>query len=213
LVAATKSVSADRIREALDAGVRILGESRVQEALPKLEAIGVPPGAAWHFIGRLQRRKARDVVGRFELIHSVDSLDLAIELDRRAAAAGRRQAVLLEVNIAGEASKAGFTPEGIGEAAAALDTLASLEVRGLMAIPPPAEDPGAARPYFREVREIARSLAGRGFKRIRMDELSMGMSHDFEVAVEEGATLVRVGTAMFGPRPATPQGQGQGRGE
>jgi len=202
LVAATKSVPIGRVREALEAGVRILGESRLQEALPKIEAIGAASGACWHFIGRLQRRKARAVVGLFEMVHSVDSLALAIELDRRAAAVGIRQAVLLEVNIGREPGKAGFTPPGVVDAVLAVDELAHLEVRGLMAIPPPAGDPEAARPYFREVRELAHTLARKGLQHVRMDELSMGMSRDFEVAIEEGATLVRIGTAIFGPRPA-----------
>jgi pyridoxal phosphate enzyme (YggS family) len=212
LVAATKSVPVEGVREALDAGVRILGESRLQEALPKIQAIGVPPGVSWHFIGRLQRRKVKTVVELFGMVESVDSLDLAIELDRRASAAGRRQAVLLEVNVAREASKAGFTPAGVAEAVLALDELAHLEVRGLMTIPPPAEDPEAARSYFREVRELARTLAKKGLQRVRMEELSMGMSGDFEVAVEEGATLVRIGTAIFGPRPAGENGDGSTAG-
>ena len=201
LVAATKSVSVQRIGEAVEAGVRLLGESRLQEALPKIEAIGARDGVSWHFIGRLQRRKVRSAVGLFAMIHSVDSLDLAMEIDRRAAAAGIRQAVLLEVNVGGEPSKAGFTPSGVAEAVQGLDALAHLEVKGLMAIPPPAEHPEAARPYFRQVRQLAHVLAGQGLQRVRMDELSMGMSQDYEVAVEEGATLVRIGTAIFGMRP------------
>lgn len=202
LVAATKSVSAPRIREAVEAGVRILGESRLQEALPKIEAIGARDGVSWHFIGRLQRRKVRSTVGLFAMIHSVDSLDLAMEIDRRAAAAGIRQAVLLEVNVGGEPSKAGFTPSGVAEVVQGLDELAHLEVKGLMAIPPLGEQPEAARLYFRQVRQLAHVLAGQGLQRVRMDELSMGMSQDYEVAVEEGATLVRIGTAIFGMRPA-----------
>ena len=202
LVAATKSVSVQLIREAVEAGVAILGENRFQEALPKIEAIGAGAGVSWHFIGRLQRRKVRSAVGLFAMIHSVDSLDLAMEIDRRAAAAGIRQAVLLEVNVGGEPNKAGFTPSGVAEAVQSLDELAHLEVKGLMAIPPPAEQPEAARPYFRQVRHLAHALAGQGLQRVRMDELSMGMSQDFEVAVEEGATFVRIGTAIFGMRPA-----------
>ena len=200
LVAATKMVSAERIIRAMQAGVTILGESRVQEALPKIEAIGPRPVLAWHFLGRLQRRKARLVAGRFALIHSLDSLDLARELDRRAAEAGVTQAVLIEVNLGGEASKAGFSSAALPEAASELDEMLHLDVRGLMAVPPPGGSAEEARPYFRALREHAAAVKALTLRRVRMDELSMGMSMDYEVAVEEGATLVRVGTAIFGSR-------------
>lgn len=199
LVAVTKTVPAERIRAAVDAGVRLLGESRLQEALPKIEALrGL--GVHWHFIGRLQRRKVKAVVGTFAMIHSVDSLALATEIDRRAGEAGLRQDVLLEINVGGEATKTGFSPDEAANAVAALDALPNVAVRGLMAIPPPGPDAEAARPYFRAMRELAGSLAGRGLRRVRMEELSMGMTGDFEVAVEEGATMVRIGTAIFGAR-------------
>jgi pyridoxal phosphate enzyme (YggS family) len=201
LVAVTKSVSVDRIRLAIDAGVRLLGENRLQEAVPKLTAVGPRGDLAWHFIGRLQRRKVKAVVGRFQMIHSLDSVELAAEIDRRAGEAGLCQPVLLEVNIGGEPSKAGFLPSAVPDALAALDGMPHLSVRGLMAIPPPASEPEAARPYLRRVSELARSVARPGFRRIRMDHLSMGMSQDYEIAVEEGATMVRVGTAIFGVRP------------
>ena len=202
LIAATKSVPVARIRLAIDAGVRILGESRLQEALPKLTAVGPRGDLAWHFIGRLQRRKVEAVVGRFQMIHSLDSVDLAAEIDRRAGEAGLCQPVLLEVNIGGEPSKAGFLPSAVPDALAALDEMPNLSVRGLMAIPPPAPEPEAARPYFRRVSELARSVARPDFRRVRLEHLSMGMSQDYAIAVEEGATMVRVGTAIFGPRPA-----------
>ncbi len=201
LIAATKAVPVEQIREAIDAGIRILGENRLQEALGKMSAIGSRDDVTWHFIGRLQRRKARAVVGRFSLIHSVDSLELAAELDRRAGMAGIRQPVLVEVNIAGEPTKAGFTPAALATALAALDGMANLVIQGLMTVPPIAQQPEDSRPHFRRLRELAGSFAGKGFKRIRMDELSMGMSHDYRIAVEEGATMVRVGTAIFGERP------------
>jgi pyridoxal phosphate enzyme (YggS family) len=134
------------------------------------------------------------------MIHSVDNVGLACEIDRRAAALNIEQAVLLEVNIGGEASKGGFAPSGLADAAVALDRLPHLAVKGLMTVPPPAIQPEQARPYFRELRSLARSIASLGLARVRMDELSMGMSHDYEVAVEEGATLVRIGTAIFGAR-------------
>lgn len=200
LLAATKSVSADRILEAIQAGVRILGENRLQEALPKIDAVGPREGLSWHFIGRLQRRKVKAVVGLFGLIHSVDSLELAAEIDRRAGEAGLRQAVLLEVNIGGEASKTGFTPAGVADALAVIDRMPNLGVKGLMAIPPPTAEAEGARPYFRRLRELARSLASPTLHRVRLEELSMGMSQDYEIAVEEGATLVRVGSAIFGAR-------------
>lgn len=201
LIAVTKSVSVDRIRLAIEAGVRILGENRLQEALPKLTAVGPRADLAWHFIGRLQRRKVKAVVGRFEMIHSVDSVELAAEIDRRAGEAGLCQPVLLEVNIGGEPSKAGFLPASVPDALATLDGMPNLSIRGLMAIPPATSDPEAARPYFRRLSELARSQAGLGLHRVRMEHLSMGMSQDYAIAVEEGATMVRLGTAIFGPRP------------
>lgn len=200
LVAATKSVPPDRIRCAIDAGVKILGENRLQEALPKIDAIGTREGLSWHFIGRLQRRKVRTVVGLFQMIHSVDSLELAREIDRRAEETDIEQAVLLEVNIGGESSKGGFVPSELAAAASILDRLPHLAVKGLMAVPPLTIQPEQARPYFHELRGLARSLTSLGLVRVRMDELSMGMSHDYEVAVEEGATLIRIGTAIFGAR-------------
>jgi hypothetical protein len=201
LVAATKSVPIERVCAGVQAGVRILGENRLQEALTKIDTLGEHGTVSWHFIGHLQRRKVRDVVGLFQMIHSVDSLELAREIDRRAAAAGIRQPILLEVNIGEETTKAGFPPSAVFEAAQALDELMNLDVQGLMAVPPPSEDPERTRRYFQQVRNLAGAIREKGFRRIRMDELSMGMSGDFEVAIEEGATLVRVGTALFGPRP------------
>lgn len=192
LIAATKTVPPDSVLAAIAAGVRILGESRLQEALPKIEAIGAHVGLEWHFIGRLQRRKVKSVVGRFRLIHSVDSLDLAAEIDRRAAEAGTIQAVLMEVNIGEEATKGGVAPAAVPEVVAAMRRLPHLSVQGLMAVPPLSTDPEAARPCFRRLRELALSL--------QLQDLSMGMSQDYAVAVEEGATMVRVGTAIFGAR-------------
>ena len=202
LVAATKFVPIDRIIVAAEAGVRCFGENRLQEALPKLDALRDRADISWHFIGRLQRRKVKAVVGRFDLIHSVDGVDLAREIDRRAGASGIRQAVLLEVNVGGEGSKAGVAPEDAGAALAALDAMPNLDVRGFMAIPPPVRTAEEARPYFRRLRELAHSLMeANRFSRVKMNELSMGMSGDFEVAIEEGATIVRVGAAIFGDRP------------
>ena len=199
LVAATKTVPAERIREAIAAGLRFAGENRLQEALPKIRALQGEP-IRWHFIGQLQRRKVRDVVGVFELIHSVDSLDLAAEIDRRAGASRLRQDVLLEVNVGAEITKAGFRPDDLPSVLPRLAGWDHIKVRGLMTIPPPVEQADDARPYFRRMRELSNELVRLDVPGIAMDELSMGMTHDFTVAIEEGATIVRVGTAIFGGR-------------
>lgn len=199
LVAATKLVGVERIEQAIAAGVTILGENRLQEALPKMDALG-RDRVAWHFIGRLQRRKVKSVVGRFALIHSVDTVELAHEINRRAEEIGIRQAVLLEINIGGEATKGGFAPEAVAEACRRLGDMHHLTVQGLMVIPPPESDDKRTRVYFRRTRELAQSLTSTGFENMTMDELSMGMSADYRIAVEEGATFVRVGTAIFGAR-------------
>jgi len=199
LVAATKTVAADRIRVGIGAGLSILGENRVQEALPKITALKQEP-VRWHFIGQLQRRKVRSVVGVFELIHSVDSLELAREIDRRAEEAGCLQEVLLEVNIADETTKAGFQPDALASAMPALASFPHIRIKGLMTIPPQADDAESVRGYFRRLRELAESIAARKISGVTMDELSMGMSNDYGVAIEEGATFVRVGSALFGAR-------------
>ena len=201
LVAATKSVGLDQIREGIASGLTILGENRLQEALPKIEGLRGEP-IQWHFIGHLQRRKVRSVVGVFDLIHSVDSVELLEEIERRAQEAGLTQAVLLEVNLEGEATKAGFLPDEIEEAMPGLEALSHVVVKGLMAIPPPTSDPEQARPYFRRLRELALRLSRQAISTVSLKELSMGMSNDYHVAVEEGATMVRVGTAIFGVRRA-----------
>jgi len=192
LIAVSKTVEVERVRDAIDAGVVALGENRVQEAKAKFAVLGhrVP----WHLIGHLQTNKVKDALAVFDVVQSVDRLEVATELERRAAGANRTIDVLLEVNIGHEASKSGFEPEAV---AAALDTIAGmahLKVRGLMAIPPIVERAEDSRPAFRALRVLAQKHG--------LGELSMGMSGDFEVAVEEGATMVRVGTAIFGPRPA-----------
>ncbi|MEQ1627988.1 MAG: YggS family pyridoxal phosphate-dependent enzyme [Nitrospira sp.] len=199
LVAATKTVPAERVREGLGVGLAILGENRMQEALSKV-ALLRDLSPRWHFIGQLQRRKVRDAIGTFELIHSVDSVELAQEINRRAGDVGVKQAVLLEVNIAGEASKAGFSPQVLTQELGLLGDLPHLRIQGLMTIPPPTERPEDARPFFRDLRELGARIAAQRISSVVMQEYSMGMSHDFEVAIEEGATLVRVGTAIFGAR-------------
>lgn len=190
LVAVSKTVEPARVKAAVAAGVPALGENRVQEAREKIAALGHP--VPWHLVGHLQTNKVRDALALFDVIQSVDRLDLARELDRRAPP-GRLVDVLLEVNVAGEASKGGVAPAEVAAALEAMAGLARLRVRGLMAIPPSVERPEEARPWFRTLRGLA--------DRHRLAEVSMGMSGDFEVAIEEGATIVRVGTAIFGPRP------------
>jgi PLP dependent protein len=199
LVAVTKTVTIDRIQEGVGAGLTILGENRVQEALPKLAAFAAAP-VRWHFLGQLQRRKVRSVIGRFEVIHSVDSLELAQEIDRRAGEVGCHLSVLIELNIGNEPTKAGFSPDEVVQAVATMAGFSHIGIRGLMTIPPQTNHPDSARPYFRKLNELAQRIAACRIPSVRMDELSMGMSNDYEVAIEEGATLVRVGTAIFGTR-------------
>ena len=201
LAAATKGVEACRVRDAIHAGLTICGENRWQEAQAKMDAVGRHAGVEWHFIGRLQRRKLKWLVGRFGLIHSVESFEQVEEIQRHAQAHDMSQAILLEVNIGGEDSKGGFRPDELPDVVSAIDPFAHVSVRGLMTLPPWHPDPAHIRPYFQRLKRLADHLAAMPWQRVRMDELSMGMSHDFEIAVEEGATLVRVGTALFGARP------------
>jgi len=199
LVAATKTVPVEHIREGMDAGLSVLGENRVQEALPKIEALAQTQ-VQWHFIGQLQRRKVRSIVGLFDLIHSVDSVELAHEINRRAGEVGLAQDVLLEVNVGRESTKAGFRPDGLVQLVATMAPLTYLRIKGLMAIPPPTAEAESARPYFIQVRNLAQAVVAERIPGVRMDELSMGMSNDYAIAVEEGATLVRIGSAIFGAR-------------
>jgi len=198
LVVVTKTVDADRIREAVSAGATVLGENRVQEAKEKIEALGT--AAAWHLIGHLQKNKAKHAVKLFDLIHSVDNLELAAEIDKQAAKLGKVQDILIEVNIAGEASKEGMAVKGTPALASGAARFNNISVKGLMTMPPYSDNPEDSRPYFRKLRELAKAIAKENIPNVSMAELSMGMSGDFEVAVEEGATLVRVGTAIFGDR-------------
>ena len=198
LVVVTKTVDHDRIREAVAAGAGILGENRVQEAKEKIEALGKI--ASWHLIGHLQTNKAKYAVRLFDLIHSVDNLELAAEIDRQAAKIGKVQNILIEVNIAGEASKAGMAVKGAPALVREAARLKNISIKGLMTMPPYSENPEGSRPYFTVLRELAETIAKGTIPNVSMQELSMGMSGDFEVAIAEGATLVRVGTALFGPR-------------
>jgi pyridoxal phosphate enzyme (YggS family) len=198
LVVVTKTVDHDRIREVVAAGAAILGENRVQEAKEKIGALGKI--ASWHLIGHLQTNKAKYAVRLFDLIHSVDNLELAAEIDRQAAKIGKVQNILIEVNIAGEASKAGMAVKGAPALVREAARLKNISIQGLMTMPPYSENPEDSRPYFTVLRELAETIATGNIPNVAMQELSMGMSADFEVAIAEGATLVRVGTAIFGER-------------
>jgi pyridoxal phosphate enzyme (YggS family) len=198
LVVVTKTVDVDRIREAVDAGALILGENRVQEAKEKIEKLG--PIASWHLIGHLQTNKAKYAVKLFYLIHSVDSLELAKEIDKQAAKIGKVQDVLIEVSISGEASKAGVASENAAALVKGAAKLKNISIKGLMTMPPYSDSPEDSRPYFKKLSELSESIARENIPSVSMKELSMGMSGDFEVAIEEGATMVRVGTAIFGER-------------
>ena len=197
LVAVSKTVPVERIRAAIAAGVPALGENRVQEAMVKIAAIGhlVP----WHLIGHLQTNKVKDALDGFDLIHSVDRLPLAEALSARAAREGRRVEALVQINVAEEPQKGGLRPADLRPALEAMAALPGLALRGLMTIPPLPRDPEESRPYYRETRKLLEAASGWGLPP-RFRELSMGMSGDFEVAIEEGATMVRIGTAVFGPR-------------
>jgi len=196
LIAASKGVGVDRLKEGLSAGVRVFGESKVQDALPKLQALG--DKAEWHFIGHLQSNKVKYVVGAFTLIHSVDSIELSEEINRRAEKMGIIQDVLLEVNVSGERRKFGVMPDNVITITKAFSKLRHVSLRGFMTVPPYSDNPEEARPYFRMLREIRDNVRHTGS--VNCGELSMGMSNDFEVAIEEGATMVRIGTALFGTR-------------
>lgn len=200
LVAVGKTHPVDAIEAAIDAGAAIIGENYVQEARAKFDALTHRP-VQWHFIGHLQSNKAKYAVRLFELIHTVDSIKLGLELDRQARKAGKVQDVLIQVNIAGEGRKAGVARRDAPALAGRLGALENIKVRGLMAIPPYFDDPGRARPCFAALRELRDHMRGLAIPGIEMSELSMGMTGDFEAAIEEGATLVRIGSAIFGERP------------
>jgi len=202
LMGVTKTHPAERIREAYAAGLRLFGENRVQEFAGKAAALADLTGASWHMIGHLQTNKAGKAAELFGAVDSVDSVKLAEKLDGAARAANKRLAVLIEINVGAEAAKSGVAPESreLEELLAVSPRLEALEFRGLMTVPPFADDPEEARPFFRKLRELRDALAARKIPSVKMDVLSMGMSHDFEIAIEEGSTCVRVGTAIFGER-------------
>jgi len=198
LMAVTKTVDDERILDAIRTGVDIVGENYVQEAKRKIEKMGKT--GEWHLIGRLQTNKAKYAVHLFDMIHSVDRLELAAELDRRARAAGRVIPILIEVNIGGEASKSGVPAGSALDLVRAVAPLENLSIQGLMTMPPWSDDPEESRPHFRSLRELKDRIAKEAFPRVEMRQLSMGMTDDYAVAIEEGATIVRIGRGIFGER-------------
>ncbi len=199
LCAATKMNDAQRVREAIAAGVDICGENRVQELTEKYGQ-GAYGGCPLHFIGHLQKNKVKYLIGKVQLIESVDCMELLAAIDKRAASLGIRQDVLLEVNIGGEAAKSGFAPASLAEYLPQMAQFPSVRVRGLMAIPPICEKTEEIRPYFRAMKQLFIDIGAKKYDNVSMDFLSMGMSADFETAIEEGANIVRVGTGIFGAR-------------
>ncbi len=196
LVAVSKRMPVERIQAALAAGQRIFGENYLQEAAGKIDVI---QGARWHFIGHLQSNQSRQAAQLFDMVETVDRLKLAVKLNEHCARLGRCLDILLQVNVGREPQKSGVLPEDAGELAARIAALANLRLRGLMTIPPWHEDPERSRPWFRDLATLGQRLRQEGVLPENY-HLSMGMSGDFEVAIEEGATIVRVGTALFGPR-------------
>jgi len=202
LMAVSKTQPPDRIRDAYRAGLRLFGENRVQEFVSKSVPLRDLSSAEWHMIGHLQSNKAAKAVELFSAVDSVDSLKLAEKLNDAAKTLGKKLPVLIEINIGGETAKTGVAAESgeLEQILQAAPRLANLEFRGLMSVPPFTDDPEGARAYFRKLRILHQQIATRKLPSIRMDVISMGMSHDFEVAIEEGSTCVRVGTGIFGER-------------
>lgn len=202
LMAVSKTQSAEKIREAYEAGQRLFGENRVQEFAEKVPGLRDLSEARWHMIGHLQTNKVSKAAELFTALDSVDSVKLAEKLDATAKVFGKKLSVLIEINVGGEVTKSGLAPDDpeLERLLAAAPKLEFLNFRGMMTVPPFTEDPRGARPYFRKLRKLRDSISKRNLPAIKMNELSMGMSHDFEVAIEEGSTCVRVGTAIFGSR-------------
>ncbi len=203
IVAVTKTVPAEKIREAVASGISVIGESYIQEARNKYDLLSGMP-VSWHFIGHLQTNKVKYAIQLFDLIHTVDSIRLAVEIDHQARKLNKIQDVLLQINIGREETKSGINEEDLPDLIKEAALFKNISVKGLMVIPPFFDDPEIVRPYFSSLRslqgKIRNSLAADSIQSVSMDELSMGMSGDFEVAIEEGSTLVRIGTALFGER-------------
>ncbi len=198
LMAVTKTVAAGRVKEAIDAGITLFGENYVQEAKDKIASLG--KNVQWHMIGHLQTNKSKYVVHLFNCVQSVDRLELAQELDKRAELAGYKIDALIEVNVSGEQTKSGIAAPDAINLVKRVSALENISVRGLMTMPPFSDNPEDSRPYFRALKEISRQISEARIPCVMMDELSMGMTDDFEVAIEEGATIVRIGRAIFGER-------------
>src|SRR5260370_39940006 len=210
LMGVSKTFPAERIREAYAAGLRVFGENRVQEFAGKSNALRDLPDAEWHLIGHLQTNKAAKAAELFDAVDSVDSVRMAEKLNACAESVGKTLSILIEINVGGEQAKSGVAPNSDEQSSDELEKIlrgaprcGTLNIHGLMTVPPYTEDPEGSRPYFRQLRQIRDRIAARNLPQISMAALSMGMSHDFEVAIEEGATCVRVGTAIFGERAKT----------
>jgi hypothetical protein len=199
LMAVSKTVDDDRLAEAIKAGVDMIGENYVQEAKRKIEKMG--RNAEWHMIGHLQTNKAKYAVRLFDMIQSVDRRELAIELDRRSFALGKIMKILIEINMSGEKTKSGVSRNDVITLVQEVALLKNLSIQGLMTVPPWFDDPQEARPYFASLRELKDKIAHKRIPNVGMKELSMGMSADYQVAIEEGATIVRIGRSIFGERP------------
>ena len=200
VLGAAKSQSVESIRAAIAAGVTLIGENYVQEAEAKKAQVS--EAIEWHMIGHLQRNKAKAAAEIFALIESLDSVALALELEKQGRQRGKKIRALVEVNLAGEESKSGIAKDDLASLLEAIAELKHVTVEGLMTVPPFREEPEESRPYFRELRELKDKLNAQRIPNVDLAELSMGMTHDYPVAIEEGATIVRIGTALFGPRKA-----------
>jgi PLP dependent protein len=200
LLAAAKSQSVELVQAAIAVGVRLIGENYVQEAEGKRQVIS--EAVEWHMIGHLQRNKVKTALSTFNLIQSLDSVALARELDKEGRRSGKKVRTLIEINLGDEQAKSGIRRGKVAELVERLSEMAHLQVEGLMAVPPFKENPEEIRPYFRSLKELQVELQGRKIPNGSFNELSMGMTHDYPIAIEEGATIVRIGTALFGPRKA-----------
>jgi len=199
LVAVSKTIPSETVKKAIDAGADILGENYIQEARNKFNDLSSYP-VSWHFIGHLQTNKAKYAVRIFDLIHSVDSFKLAIELDKQGNKIDKIQNILIQVNVADESSKSGISVQDTLNLVKEISVLNNLAIKGLMTMPPFFNAPEKVRPFFKNLRNLRDQISKEAIPKVAMDELSMGMTGDFEVAIEEGATLVRIGTAIFGER-------------
>ena len=196
LVAVTKTATIEQIKEAISAGVKIIGENKVQEGKEKYQILSAD--IEWHLVGHLQTNKVKYAIEIFDFIHSVDSIKLAKEIDRRSLQFGMITNVLVEVNVSGEETKYGIKSEEVEPFLKEISEFSRIKVRGLMTIAPIAEDKEEVRPYFRKLRELSKEIKSKNIKNVKMDYLSMGMTDDFEVAIEEGANMVRIGRGIFG---------------